>query len=390
MSTQTQTADKIHSSNKSSFMIWMTIFSIFTIFGIVCWGIQLVKGLQVTNLGVTNMWGLYITFFMIFTGVAAGSLFFASVPYLFNLEAYKPYCRISTYLGAVSSIVAASLFIIVDIGNPERAWLFITSGNLTSPMFWDFIMLASYMVISVIFTRQLMLVNEGKKEEKSVKPIAIIGFIAGILVIVTSFVFAFQIARPMWNTPAQPISFMLAAFVAGLAVLMILAFILNKSSYIRMPMNLLAKMGKVAAALLCVELIIIVLEVLVGIYPGGGEEQEAFLWLVKGDGAVMFWGEIVALVAAIVLFAKGTAPKGGNLLTGAILALVAIFLIKTNLLQSELFHPLLQLPGPDMYGDETGPYVPSLIEIGISLGIMSLGALLFGLGLKKLNLGTNS
>lgn len=389
MSAQTQTAGKINSSNKSTFNIWMIIFAVFTVLGVVCWGIQLTKGLQVTNLGVTNMWGLYITFFMIFTGVAAGSLFFASVPYLFNLDAYKPYCRIATYVGAVSSIVAASLFIIVDIGNPERAWLFITSGNITSPMFWDFIMLGSYMVISVIFTRQLMLVNEGKREEKSVKPIAIISFIAGILVIVTSFVFAFQIARPMWNTPAQPLSFLLAAFGAALAVLMILAFILNKSGYIQMPLHLLAKMGKIAAALLCAELIIIGLEVLVGIYPGGGEEQEAFLWLVKGDGAIMFWGEIVALVAAIVLFAKGTAPKGGNLLAGAILALVAIFLIKTNLLQSELFHPLLRLPGPDMYGDTTGPYVPSLIEIGLSLGIMSLGALLLGLGLKKLNLGTN-
>ena len=278
----------------------------------------------------------------------------------------------------------------MDIGNPERAWLFIISGNLTSPMFWDFIMLASYMVISVIFTRQLMLVNEGKKEEKSVKPIAIISFIAGILVIVTSFVFAFQVARPMWNTPAQPLSFLLAAFVAGLAVLTILAFILNKSGYIQMPVNLLAKMGKVAASLLFAELIIIVLELLVGIYPGGGEEEEVLLWLVKGDGAVMFWGEIVTLVAAIVLLAKRTSPKGGNLLAGSILALVAIFLIKTNLLQSELFHPLLQLPGPKLYGDMTGPYVPALIEIGISLGIMSLGALLLSLGLRKLNLGTKT
>lgn len=388
MSTQTETISNIQPSKKYSFMVWMIIFAILTVVGVVCWGLQLTKGLQVTNLGVTNMWGLYITFFMIFTGVAAGCLFFAAIPYLFKLDAYKPYTRIATYVGAVSSIVAASLFIIVDIGNPERAWLFVTSGNFTSPMYWDFLMLAAYMVISVVFTRQLMLIHEGKKEEKTVKPIAVIAFIAGIMVFVTSFVFAFQIARPMWHTPAQPISFMLAAFVAGLAVLTILAFILNKSGYIQMPMNLLAKLGKVAAALLIMEFIIIALETLVGLYPGGGEEQEAFLWLLNGEGAIMFWVEIAALIGAIVLFAKGTSSKGGNLLAGAILALVAIFLIKTNLLQSELLHPLLQLPGPEMYGDMTGPYVPSLVEIGLSLGIISLGALLIGLGMKKLNLGT--
>lgn len=46
---------------------------------------------------------------MIFTGIAAGSLLFAATPYLFKLEEFKPYSRIASYLGAVASIVAASL-----------------------------------------------------------------------------------------------------------------------------------------------------------------------------------------------------------------------------------------------------------------------------------------
>lgn len=367
--------------------LWLVIFAAFAAVGVVCWVLQLTKGLQMTNLGTSNMWGLYITGFMIFTGVAAGSLFFAGLPYLFNLNEFKPYTRLSAYVGAVSSIVAASLFIIVDIGNPERAWLFITSGNFTSPMFWDFIILVSYMVISIILTRQLIMVHEGTKEEKSVKPIAAVALVAGILVFVTSFVFSFQVARPLWNTPAQPISFVLAAFAAALAVLMVLAFILNKSGYIKMPSNLLSKMGKVAAVLLAVELLLVVAEVLVGLYPGGGEEQAAFTWLVTGQGAVGFWVEIVALVGAIILLAKKGGQKGGSLLFGAGLALVAIYLIKSNLLQAQLFNPLLTLPGPEMFGDAATIYYPSLLEIGLSLGIVSLGAFLLTLGLRVLKLG---
>jgi Ni/Fe-hydrogenase subunit HybB-like protein len=390
MSAQTEVATKINSSKKSSFKFWMIILAALSVLGVVCWFIQLNKGLQMTNLSVTNMWGLYITFFMIFTGVAAGCLFFASLPYLFsNLEGFKPFCKIATYVGAVSSIVAASLFIIVDIGNPERAWLFITSGNFSSPMFWDFLMLAAYMIISVIFTRQLILVNDGKKDEKSVKSIAIIGFIAGIMVIVTSFVFTFQISRPMWHTPGQSVSFLLAAFVAALAVLTLVGFILNKSGYIQMPMNLMAKMGKAAAALLSIELILVVLEVLVGLYPGEGGEYSAFMWMISGGGAAIFWSETIALVVAIVLLGKlGKSSKG--LVAGAVFALVAIFLIKTNLLQSQLFNPLLTLPGPKMYGNNVGPYIPSLLEIGLSVGIIALGALLLGIGLKVLNLGAQT
>lgn len=388
MAVQTEISTNNNKPDWNISKLWLIIFSIFTFLGAVCWGMQLSKGLQVTNLGVKNMWGLYITFFMIFTGVSAGSLFFASIPYLFKLEEFKPYCRIATYVGAVSSIVAASLFIIVDIGNPERAWLFITSGNLTSPMFWDFLLLVSYMVISVIFTRQLILVYENKKEEKSVKPIAIVAIVASILVTATSFVFSFQIARPMWNTPAQPLSFLLTAFAGALAVLILLAFILTKNGYIKMQIGLLSKMAKVAATLLFVELIIIVIEVLIGLYPGGGEEHAGFIWLVSGKGAVGFWLEIIALTAAIVLLGnKSTSKKKASLLAGVITTFLSIYLIKSNLLQSELFNPIINLPGFSMYGDSTELYIPSLIEVGISLGIISLGGLLLMFGFRKLNLG---
>lgn len=385
---QTNQTIQANTGKPGSSNLWLVLFAAVAVLGVVCWGLQLTKGLQVTNLGVTNMWGLYIVGFMIFTGVAAGSLLFAAVPFLFNLNGFKPYSKIAAYLGAVSSIVAASLFIIVDIGNPERVWLFITSGNLRSPMFWDFIILASYMVISIIFTRQLILVSEGKKEEQGVKPIALVAFIAGILVTVTSFVFSFQVARPMWNNPVQPLSFLVAALVAALAVMIILASVLNKSGTIKMPVESLAKMSKVAAVLLAIELIIVVAEVLIGLYPGAGGEYESVRWLVAGEGAVGFWLEILAIIAAIVLLTnKGASQNKTVLLAGAVIAFLAIYLIKSNLLQAELFNPLLSYPGPAMHGGSTGPYIPSLIEIGLSLGIVSLGCLLLALGFRKLKLG---
>ena len=142
---------------------WNIIFAILALVGVTCWGLQLSRGLQVTNLGTTNMWGLYIVGFMIFTGVAAGSLLFASVPYLFKLDEFKPYTRIATYLGAIASIEAASLFIIVDIGNPERVWPLLPAVTYFS-MFWDFDP-AAYMVLSVIFTRHTIQVHEGKKKK---------------------------------------------------------------------------------------------------------------------------------------------------------------------------------------------------------------------------------
>ena len=93
------------------------------------------------------------------------------------------------------------------------------------------------------------------------------------------------------------------------------------------------------------------------------------------------------MLAIALMFRQGSSGKAGSIVIGAIVALIAIYLIKSNLLQAQLFNPLITYPGPEVYGEARGSYVPSLIEIGLSLGIVSLGALLLNLGLTKLNLG---
>ncbi|MGE4273326.1 MAG: NrfD/PsrC family molybdoenzyme membrane anchor subunit [Desulfitobacterium sp.] len=361
------------------------LFALLTVVGVVCWYLQLSKGLQLTNLNNFATWGLYIIGFMIFTGIAAGSLIIASSAYLFKgMAEYKPFARIAAFVGAIGSVVAAGLFIIVDIGNPERAWYFITSGNISSPMFWDSLILGAYVIIGIFFTRQLMLVSEGQKEEKSLKTISIIAFIAGLMVMVTSFVFALQVARPMWNNPVEPVSFLAAALVAALALLMIIFAVLNKSGYIDISSEQLAKIGKLAGIFLFFELFVVVGEAIIGLYAGAGEEAEVIHWMVSGEGAPFFWVQIIAIVLGLALLSN---KKPGTLILGAVVALFAIFMVKYNLLQAPLLNPLITYAGPPGYGASQGVYLPSLIEIGVSVGIIAMGGMLVMIGLDKLNLG---
>ena len=361
------------------------IFALLAVVGLVCWFLQLTKGLQLTNLNNFNTWGLYIIGFMIFTGIAAGFLLFASSAYLFKgMEEYKPYTRIAAFVGAIGSVVAAGLFIIVDIGNPQRVWYIITSANIQSPMFWDTLILTAYVIIGITFTRQLIMVHEGKKEEKSLQGISIIAFIAGLMVTVTSFVFSLQVARPLWHNPVQPLSFLAAAIVVGIALLIIILAVLNKNGYIEISTQKLSKLGKIAGVFLLAQLMIVLSEVAIGLYPGGGEEAVVIQWLVSGAGAPFFWIQMIAIVAGLVLLFKG---KPSTLIIGAGVSIFAIFMIKYNLLQAQLLNPLISYAGPPGYGAGEGVYLPSLIEIGVSVGIISLGGLLVMIGLNKLNLG---
>ncbi|MBS3975235.1 MAG: polysulfide reductase NrfD [Syntrophomonadaceae bacterium] len=361
------------------------IFALLAVIGLISWILQFTKGLQLTNLGNFNTWGLYIVGFMIFIGIAAGSLLFSSSAYLFKgMAEYKPYARIAAYVGAIGSAVAAGLFIIVDIGNPLRVWYIIASANIQSPMFWDALILTAYVVIGIVFTRKLILVHEGKKGETSLRDISVVAFIAGLMVTVTSFVFAMQVARPFWHNPILPLSFLVAAVVVGLAMLVIVLPILNKTGYIEAGTDRLAKIGKIAGVALLVQLFIVLIEIVIGLYPGGGEKAAVIQWLVSGAGAPFFWIQTIAILAGIVLLLTS---KPGTLIPGAGAAIFGIFMVKYNMLQAQLLNPLITYVGPPGYDAGEGVYLPSLIEIAVSVGIIALGGLLVMAGLQKLHLG---
>jgi molybdopterin-containing oxidoreductase family membrane subunit len=369
------------------FKTGILISALLTVLGIVCWTLQLTQGLQLTNLNNYNTWGLYVVGFVIFTGVGAGSLILTSSAWLFvPFKKFRPYTRISCFVGALCSVVAAGIFIVVDIGNPERAWEMLVYMNITSPLIWDTAILGSYVIVGIIYTYKLILVHQGKREEKSLKAISVIAIIAGLLVTVTALAFAVQVSRPMWNNPAQPASFLLAAVVMAVCILIIVYTALQAKGYISIKDGVLSNMGRFGAMFLAGELIIVLSEAVIGLYAGSGEEAEVIHWLITGEGASFFYVELCAIVLGSVLLLKG---KKNMLVTGAVVGFFAVFLIKYNLIQSQLSNPLIQYAGPPAYSGGRGVYLPSLLEIGLSIGIVGLVVLLAIIGLNLLNLGDN-
>lgn len=153
-----------------------------------------------------------------------------------------------------------------------------------------------------------------------------------------------------------------------------------------MPMSSdkLAKLGKIAGIFLFVELLVVIGEAIVGMYSGSGEEAPIIYWLVAGEGAAYFWVEFIAIIAGLVLLFKKTDTS----VTGAGVALFAIFMIKYNLLQAQLSNPLLIYPGSPAYSSNA--YFPSLIEIGLFIGIISFGVVLALIAVQKISLGTKT
>lgn len=373
-------------TKRSSTAIWLGVFAAFALAGTACFVFQAIHGLQVAHLSNDITWGLYIVGFLLFTGVAAGCLLFASTPFVFSgLEAYRPYARVASFVSVTCGCLCAGLFILVDTGNPLRAFSILTSFQIASPLFWDTVILIAYVVLGCAFTIALVKVSEGKKTEASVRPLAIAVFVAALLVTITSLAFALQVARPTWNNPGLVLSFFIAAAVAGGSLLVVAYAVLDRSGYLPMNAKVACGFSRVVALFLVAELVFSLAEAFSGLYIAVGEEAAVAAWLTSGPGAPFFWIEVACSAIGIALLLQKTQTLH---VAGAILAFASIFLVKYNMLQSQLHNPLIGFAGPVAApGAPAGAYFPGMIEWCVAAGIVSVGLLAATLGLSKLKLG---
>ena len=129
---------------------WFALLAAGMAVGIGAWFYQLSQGLAVTNMRNPIMWGLYITFFMYFVGLSAGGLIVASAGRLFGAARFKPIVRLAV-LEATVAVMLAALFLLPDIGRPERIWHLFRYPNLTSPLIWDITIVTIYFIISLVY-----------------------------------------------------------------------------------------------------------------------------------------------------------------------------------------------------------------------------------------------
>lgn len=361
----------------------MIAFGALGIVGVVCAVLQTMNGLQATNLANETTWGLYLAGYVLFTGVAAGCLFFASVPFVFRgLESWRPYARIASLAAVTCGVVCAGLLIMADVGQPLRAFSLFVTPNFASPLFWDMVVLIAYLALGLAFAFQSAKVSSGKKDAASIRPLAIVVFVAALLVTVTSLAFAAQTTHASWGNAGTAVSFFASAIAAGGALLIAIYSCLDRLGYFSLDDQVLRGMGITVAAALAVEFALVAFEAVIGLYAGTSEEAGLTAWTTAGAGAPLFYAEIVALVAAAaLLLMKMRWAKTA----GAVVAFVGILLMKYTMIEAPLHNPAIAFAGPAAAPCvPTGLYLPSLIECGIFVGAFGVGLLLFTIGISKL------
>ena len=128
--------------------LWMAILTIVALVGLNAYAKQLVHGLGVTGMTDQVSWGLYIANFTFLVGMAAAAVMLVIPVYIYRNKELHDLVIFGELL-AVAAVVMALLFVVVDMGRPDRFHhLFLKFNFPMSMLAWDVIVLNGYLLLN--------------------------------------------------------------------------------------------------------------------------------------------------------------------------------------------------------------------------------------------------
>ncbi|MBT3980802.1 MAG: polysulfide reductase NrfD [Bacteriovoracaceae bacterium] len=369
------------------YFTWLGGLSVFILFGMVAYYFQFTQGLEVTNLSDQVSWGVYIANFTFLVGVAAAAVLLVVPAYVFKMKSVKKVVLLGELL-AVSAIVMCMLFIMVDMGRPDRFWHVIPFiGRLNFPksvLAWDVVVLNGYLLLNLHIPGYLLYqLYLGKKPHQSYYlPFVYTSIFWAVSIhTVTAFLYSGLGGRPYWNAAILAPRFLISAFAGGPPLLIIIFTVINhfyKDFDIEESVFDLLK--KITAVTLPINMFLLGCELFKEFYTDSTHVASAkYLFFgLHGHHLLVpyIWAAIAFSSIGMVIFLM---PKYRNqqrlVLGGSVLIIIGIWIEKGM---------GLIIPGfvPSPLGDIV-EYTPSAHEFFISLGIWAAGAMIFTLMAKS-------
>ncbi|HWR50837.1 MAG TPA: NrfD/PsrC family molybdoenzyme membrane anchor subunit [Bryobacteraceae bacterium] len=368
-----------------SYWLWLAFLIVLIASGALAYAAQVKTGLAVTAMRDQVSWGFYIGNFTFLVGVAAAAVILVVPAYIYD---WKPIREIVIYgeLLAISAIVMCLLFVMVDIGRPDRFWHMIPPwGRLNFPqsiLAWDVLVLNLYFVINfAVATHILYRAFHGRGYAKRlVVPLVLLSIPMAVGIhTVTAFLYNGLAARPYWNSSILAPQFLASAFCSGPAILLIVLQLLRRFTRFEIQQQAIWKIAELMAYAMFLNLFLHGAEAFKEYYSGTEHLLYTRYWYEGLGGhrtlVPYAWSAVALNVIAFGLFIVPAARRHWLTLNLGCLATYAGVYIEKGM--------GLIIPGltPDALG-EIYEYYPTLTELRVAAGIFALGFLIFTLMLK--------
>jgi Ni/Fe-hydrogenase subunit HybB-like protein len=365
---------------------WYALLVVLLAVGGVAALISLPPGWEVMGTTPAFEWGLLIVTYVFFAIITSGLCLSASLGTVFGIERFLPFEKRHAIL-ALISLTTAFIVIALELHYPIRM---IVGAMLTpaptSPMWWMGVFYGTYLVVLIIETWTLF-TDHPVLHKYACTACAIVAVFAPVTL---GLVFGVLAAKPFWYGIFTPIQMVCTALTAGLALLGIVFWAVDRfkladhasAKPIAMPsIRLLMAIALVIVSALIVRQMV---DALVSQRVG---MREAAVSLISGPLAIQFWGMrvIVGLVIPAVLLAMPMTRTPLGLLATSVAMLVGVFADRLNLIEAGQIYPRTTQAGAVSY--PYASYTPSPVEIGILIFALAFFATAYTLAERYLHMG---
>jgi molybdopterin-containing oxidoreductase family membrane subunit len=353
---------------------WTLIIVLLVIMGVagLCYLKQFTFGLGITGMSRDVSWGFYIAQFTFLVGVAAGGVMVALPYYLHNYKAFGKITILGEFL-AIAAVSMCLLFILADLGQIQRGLNVLLHPTPGSVLFWDMIVLNGYLFLNVIVGWNVLEAERNSVPPPQwIKPFIYISipWAFGIHT-VTAYLYCGLPGRHFWLTAILAPRFLASAFAAGPALLLLLCFIIRKVTDFDPGKQAIQTLAKIITYAIIANVFFLLCEVFVAFYsniPGHTVHLKYLFVGLHGHGVLVpwMWASVVFMLVAIILLVNPVTRKNETILmVSCVLIFIGTWIDKGLGMISGGF-----VPSPLHHVNE---YVPTILEIIISLGVWATG-----------------
>jgi molybdopterin-containing oxidoreductase family membrane subunit len=364
---------------------WVAFLLATMVVGAVAYSRQIRLGLIATNMRDEVSWAFYIGNFTFLVGVAAAAVLLIIPAYVYHWKPIKEVAVLGELL-AISALVMCLLFILVDMGRPDRlhhVLPFLGTPNWPASLLaWDALVLNLYLVVNLTLVVYLLFTTyRGKAYDKRIFiPLVLLSVPVAISThTVTAFLYSGMAARPYWNASILAPRFIASAFCSGPAVMVILFQVLRKTNELDIKDEAIWKIAELMAYAMFLNLFLLGAELFKEYYSATEHLlYTQYLWTGIGEHRTLVpyaWFSLSCSVIAFILFLiPRTRRHYLTLNLGCLLIWAGVYIEKGM---------GLIIPGmtPDTLG-QIYEYKPTATEWGIAAGVFGTGFLVFTLLVK--------
>jgi Ni/Fe-hydrogenase subunit HybB-like protein len=340
--------------------------------GLAAYSRQLAEGLTVTGMSRDVSWGLYIAQFTFLVGVAASAVMVVLPYYLHSYKAFGKMVILGEFL-AVSAVLMCMLFVFVDLGQPGRVLNVLLYPSPHSLMFWDVLVLTGYLFLNLVIGGvTLEAERQGAPPPHWIKPLIYLSIPWAISIhTVTAFLYSGLAARPFWMSAILAPRFLASAFASGPALLIVLALILRRTTKFDPGREAIQKLATIVTYAMVVNLFFVLVELFTVFYGDMPHHLDPFEYLflgLQGKDTLTPWMwacELLTVGCVALLLWPGIRRQERYLAALCVGVIAAIWIEKGMGMVVTGF-----VPSP--LGKVT-EYVPTAIEITITLGVYAMG-----------------